>query len=178
MTLHLDDFPVELHDVGQPAHTTNDVGVWLPEQKVLFTGDLAFNGGQPFLLEGSIAGFRLAIAADAALAPEVLLPGHGPVCRGEEVDRLLPRRPRGYVDCIERRRRVVRRRADAARGGAEARRTTRTPDWAETERFVGNLHRAYAELDTPTTSRRRRSPSRRCGPTWSPSTAARSACHA
>ena len=62
MTLHLSDFPVELHHVGQPAHTTNDVLVWLPEQQVLFTGDLAFNGGQPFVLEGSIAGFRNAIA--------------------------------------------------------------------------------------------------------------------
>ena len=47
MTLHLDEFPVELLHVGGPAHTTNDVLVWLPEQKVLFSGDLAFNGGSP-----------------------------------------------------------------------------------------------------------------------------------
>ena len=120
MTLHLDEFPVELRHVGRPAHTTNDVLVWLPEQRVLFAGDLAFNGGQPFVLEGSIAGFRGAIAQMQALAPEVLAPGHGPVCRGEEVrpaadgDGRLPRVRRA------RRRRVVRRRPDPARGGAEA----------------------------------------------------------
>ena len=63
--------------------------VWLPEQRVLFTGDLAFNGGQPFVLEGSIAGFRRAIAQMQELAPEVLAPGHGPVCHGEDVRALL-----------------------------------------------------------------------------------------
>lgn len=89
LTLHLGAFPVELRHVGAPAHTTNDVLVWLPEQRVLFSGDLAFNGGQPFVLEGSVAGFRSAIAQMRELAPEVLAPGHGPVCRGEDVPRLL-----------------------------------------------------------------------------------------
>lgn len=51
MTLHLSAFPVELRHTGR-AHTSNDVLVWLPEQRVLFSGDLAFAGGQPFLLEG------------------------------------------------------------------------------------------------------------------------------
>ena len=48
-----------------PAHSTNDVGVWLPEQKVMFAGDLAFSGGHPIFLEGSMPGFRGATAADA-----------------------------------------------------------------------------------------------------------------
>lgn len=43
--------------------------VWLPEQRLLFAGDLAFAGGQPFLLEGSVACFALAVAAMHALAP-------------------------------------------------------------------------------------------------------------
>ena len=50
MTLHVQTFPVELRYVG-PAHTSNDVLIWLPEQRTLFAGDVAFNGGQPFLLE-------------------------------------------------------------------------------------------------------------------------------
>ncbi len=88
LTLHLSDFPVELKHVGR-VHTSNDILVWLPEQKVLFSGDLAFAGGQPFLLEGSVAGFRSAIAQMRALAPSVLVPGHGPVRRGDEVGALL-----------------------------------------------------------------------------------------
>jgi len=145
LTLHLDGFPVELRHVGGPAHTTNDVLVWLPEQRVLFTGDLAFNGGQPFVLEGSIAGFRRAVAHMQALAPEVLVPGHGRVCRGDAVGRLLQDMDDylAYVGHVAA--------ASYAEGltpleAAQKNRDNPYRDWAETERFVGNLHRAYAEL--------------------------------
>jgi cyclase len=147
LTLHLADRTVELHHVGLPAHTTNDVLVWLPEQKVLFSGDLAFNGGQPFVLEGSVAGFRSAIARMQALAPEVLAPGHGPVCRGEEVDRLLAAMD-GYLAYVEH---VA---ADSHAAGLTALEAAQKhadnpySHWAETERFVGNLHRAYAEIES------------------------------
>ena len=67
---------------------------------MLFAGDLAFNGGHPFVLEGSIAGFRQAIAQMYALAPEVLLPGHGPVCRGDDVAALLDTMD-GYLAYVE-----------------------------------------------------------------------------
>src|SRR5690606_31149869 len=88
MTLHLGERRVELVHVG-PAHTRSDVIVWLPEERVLFSGDLAFAGGQPFLVEGSVAGYRPALDRIRALEPEVLVPGHGPVCRGEEIPALL-----------------------------------------------------------------------------------------
>jgi len=146
LTLHLSDVTVELLHIGQPAHTTNDVLVWLPERRVLFTGDLAFNGGQPFVLEGSVAGFRLAITRMRSLAPEVLVPGHGPVCRGEDVDRLFGAMD-GYLDYVQQ---VA---ADSRAAGltpleaAQKHADNPYAAWAETERFVGNLHRAYAELD-------------------------------
>jgi cyclase len=145
MTLFLDGFPVELRHVGSPAHTSNDVLVWLPEQRVLFTGDLAFNGGQPFVLEGSVGGFRSAIAQMLDLAPEVMLPGHGPACRGDEVPRLL-RAQDDYLAYVER---VA---ADSYAAGltpleaAQRNRDNPYSTWAETERFVGNLTRAYSEL--------------------------------
>ena len=164
MTLHLDEFPVELLHVGGPAHTTNDVLVWLPEQKVLFSGDLAFNGGQPFVLEGSIAGFRRAITQMT-----------GPAARGARARPRtgVPRRRRGDAAGQHgrlpgvrraRRRRVVRRRPHPARGRAEeqgqpvqhagprpsgssATCTGRTPSWPATRSTPGSR-------------------SRRCGRTW------------
>ena len=146
LTLHLSDFPVELHHVGLPAHTTNDVLVWLPEQSVLFTGDLAFNGGQPFVLEGSIGGFRSAIARIRLLAPEVLVPGHGPVCRGRAVDDLLDAMDAylAFVGDV-----AVESHAAGLTPLEAAQKHADNPysGWAETERFVGNLHRAYAEID-------------------------------
>lgn len=144
LTLHLAGFPVELRHLG-PAHTNNDVVVWLPEQRLLFAGDLAFSGGQPFVLEGSVAGFQAALAGIRALAPEVLVPGHGPVRRGDEVGHLLDALD-AYIGFV-----VDVAASSFAEGlapleAAQKHRDNPYRDWAESERFVGNLHRAYAEL--------------------------------
>jgi glyoxylase-like metal-dependent hydrolase (beta-lactamase superfamily II) len=50
--LFVGDRRVELHYIGTPAHTTGDAVAWLPEERVLFAGDLVFNGGTPFVLMG------------------------------------------------------------------------------------------------------------------------------
>jgi cyclase len=144
VTLHLDGFPVELLMLG-PAHTTHDVGVWLPEQRVMFAGDLAFYGGHPIFLEGSLLGFKAAVQRMRELAPAALLPGHGPVARGDEVDRVLDDLE-GYTDWI-------------ASIATESYAAGLTPleaaqkhadgpyrDWPESERVVCNLHRAYTDL--------------------------------
>ncbi|RYP84068.1 MBL fold metallo-hydrolase [Nocardioides guangzhouensis] len=154
MTLHLADFPVDLVHVGQPAHTTNDVLVWLPEQRVLFTGDLAFNGGQPFVLEGSIAGFRAAIELMQSLAPAVLAPGHGPVCRDEDVPLLLSRMD-SYLAFVQEVAATSYAAGLTPLEAAQKNRDNPYRDWAETERFVGNLHRAYTELEHGTSGWRR-----------------------
>jgi cyclase len=143
VTLHLDGFPVELMIMG-PAHSTNDVGVWLPEQKVMFAGDLAFSGGHPIFLEGSMLGFKAAVQRMRELTPVALLPGHGPACRGDEVGRVLDELE-GYVDWIDDLARTSYaagltplEAAQKAAGGPYA-------DWPEGERVVCNLHRAYVE---------------------------------
>ena len=55
MTLYIEDLRLELIFMG-PAHTTNDTVVWLPDLKLLFSGDLIFNEGTPFVIMGSVAG--------------------------------------------------------------------------------------------------------------------------
>lgn len=145
MTLHLGDRVVELHHVG-PAHTRSDVVVWLPDQRVLFAGDIVFAGGQPFLVEGSVSGYPKGLAAIRALEPEILVPGHGPVCRGVEIGALLDDLD-AYAAFV----------AEVARDGHAAGRTpleaataakdNRFASWQESERLVGNLYRAYSELD-------------------------------
>ncbi len=145
MTLHLGDRRVELVHVG-PAHTRSDVIVWLPDERTLFAGDIAFAGGQPFLAEGSLAGYPMALARIRALQPEVLVPGHGPVCRGDEVPRLLDDLG-SYAAFLD----AVAREAHAA-GATPLEAATAAKDnpfagWQESERLVGNLHRAYSELE-------------------------------
>ena len=142
LDLHVDDLLVELHYIGTPAHTTNDVVAWIPERRVLFTGDLVFNGGAPFAVMGSIAGSLLSLDRLAAFGPEVVIPGHGDVCGPEVFEGI-----RAYLEFVQH---------TAAEGKAaglsplEAARKADVGAFAglgETERIVGNLHRAYAELD-------------------------------
>jgi glyoxylase-like metal-dependent hydrolase (beta-lactamase superfamily II) len=145
MTLHLAEREVELIHVG-PAHTRSDVLVWLPEQRTLFAGDLAFAGGQPFLAEGSVAGYPRALGVIRDLQPEVLVPGHGPVCRGDQVGSLLDDMAEytAFVDAVAREGHAAGRSPlEAATAAAD----NRFAGWQESERLVGNLHRAYSELD-------------------------------
>ncbi|TCP55032.1 cyclase [Tamaricihabitans halophyticus] len=145
MTMHLAERQVDLIHVG-PAHTRSDVLVWLAEQRTLFAGDLAFAGGQPFLVEGSVAGYPRALARIRELEPDVLIPGHGPVCRGDEVATLLDNLDdyASFVDTVARTGHAAGiSPLEAARAASDS----RFARWQESERLVGNLHRAYSELD-------------------------------
>jgi cyclase len=145
MNLHLGSRLVELHHVG-PAHTRSDVVVWLPEERVLFAGDVVFAGGQPFLVEGSVAGYPKGLDAIRALEPEILVPGHGPVAHGAEVGRVLDDLTE-YAAFVAEVGRAGRAAAQTPLEAAIAARDNRFAGWQEGERLVGNLYRAYSELD-------------------------------
>ncbi|MCH7952604.1 MAG: MBL fold metallo-hydrolase, partial [Chloroflexi bacterium] len=85
LTLYAGDLELQLIYVG-PAHTTNDILVWLPERRTLIAGDVVFNGTTPFCVFGSLAGSLRALDTIRALAPERIVPGHGPVCGVEALD--------------------------------------------------------------------------------------------
>ena len=145
MALHLGGRLVELIHVG-PAHTRSDVVAWLPEERVLFAGDVVFAGGQPFLVEGSLAGYPKGLAAIRALEPEILVPGHGPVCRGAEITAVLDDLTEyaAFVDGVAR---VAHAAGQTPLEAATKNRDSRFASWQESERLVGNLYRAYSELD-------------------------------
>jgi cyclase len=59
LELHHGGRRIELLRFGTPAHTTNDIVAWLPGDRVLFAGDLVFNGATPFACpDRSPAGWR------------------------------------------------------------------------------------------------------------------------
>ncbi len=135
-----DDTKLELHYIGTPAHTTNDVVAWLPQRKVLFAGDLVFNGGTPFVVMGSVEGSLEALARLRRFEPDVIVPGHGPVCGVEALD-VLERYFRFVLDLAAE--------IDAAEvTPLDAARDTDLGEFADltdAERLVGNLHRALFE---------------------------------
>ncbi|WP_432094584.1 MBL fold metallo-hydrolase [Streptomyces sp. bgisy100] len=85
MTLPVSGFRVELLHLG-PGHTAGDAVVWLPDQRVLFTGDLVFSGATPFVLMGSLTGSLRVLDRLRALEPLHVVPGHGPVGGPELLD--------------------------------------------------------------------------------------------
>jgi cyclase len=139
LALWVDDLRVELEFVG-PAHTTNDVVVWIPERRSLFAGDLVFNGGTPFVVMGSVAGALAALERLEDLGAETIVPGHGPVCGPEALAQ-----QRAYLRFVS----AVAEEAEAS--GTSALDAAREADlgdfagWHDPERLVGNLHRALAE---------------------------------
>ncbi|MFD5784124.1 MBL fold metallo-hydrolase [Streptomyces sp. NPDC058220] len=124
------------------AHTIGDSVVHLPERGIVFTGDLIFQGGTPFVPMGSLSGSLRALELLRSLDATVVVPGHGPVTD-----------PSAY-DATESYLRFV---TELAREGhtkglspLEAARQADLGEFArlrESERLVANLHRAYAELD-------------------------------
>ena len=142
LDVHVDDLLVELHHVGTPAHTTGDVVAWVPERSVLYAGDLVFNGGTPFVLMGSVAGALVALDRVRALGAQTIVPGHGAVCGPDSIDAVA-----GYLRLVQD------LAADAHAAGASPLEAARQADLGpyadllDAERIVGNLHRAYAELD-------------------------------
>ena len=143
VTLWVDDLRADVRHVGTPAHTTNDSIVWLAERKVLYCGDLLFNGGTPFMAQGSVAGaIHVLEAVLRPLGAETIIPGHGPVSGPGLIDDVL-----GYLRFVQT---SARAGHDAGLSPLEtARELDLGPyaDLSDPERIVGNLHRAYAELD-------------------------------
>lgn len=78
LDLTVGEIPVELHEVG-PAHTVGDLIVHLPDQRVVFAGDIVFNGDHPSHWAGPLENIAAACERILALGPEVIVPGHGPL---------------------------------------------------------------------------------------------------
>jgi cyclase len=141
MDLDLDGLPVRLLYVG-PAHTAGDVIVHLPEQGVVFAGDILFRRCTPIGWEGSFDRWCQALDRIGELEPEVIVPGHGPLCGVEG-----PREMKAYLEYV---RSESRRFHEAGLTPLEAARKIDLgpyADWTEPERLYFNVARAYRELE-------------------------------
>lgn len=140
-TLDLDGLRVDLLWVG-PAHTPGDVVVHVPDHGVVFAGDVLFHRCTPLGWQGTFAQWDAALERIAGLAPETVVPGHGPLATVEGLREL-----QAYLRYV---------RDEAAAGHAAglspldaARRIELGPyrSWTAPERLAFQVHRAYRELD-------------------------------
>src|SRR5205807_6183432 len=68
---------VELIEAG-PAHTPGDLIVHVPEERVVFAGDLMFVGVTPIMWVGPVENWLAGLDRIIELDPQVVVPGHGP----------------------------------------------------------------------------------------------------
>ncbi|MGH9702323.1 MAG: MBL fold metallo-hydrolase [Candidatus Acidiferrales bacterium] len=73
---------------SHPGHSGTDIIVRVPEQNVVYTGDLLFNGWYPVCFDekATISGWRATLAKFAAFDKDtIFVPGHGQICGQEGV---------------------------------------------------------------------------------------------
>ena len=139
--------PVELIEVG-PAHTAGDLVVYLPEERILFAGDILFLGTTPVLWDGSAENWIRACERILEWKVDVVLPGHGPISDLAGVDAV--RRYWQFLDGAARRHFEKGDSASlAARRIAQSDEFRALPfaTWDGQERILINVHAIYRGLN-------------------------------
>ncbi len=139
LVLRLDGTEVHFIHAG-PCHSQGDTLVHLPAESVLFTGDVVCRDLTP-LVTGSFENWISWLDRIVELGPEVVVPGHGPVCGIEGV--MDAKAYLSYV-WLE-----SKRHFEAGRTAMEAARRFELgafAAWAEPERLFFNVEHAFREL--------------------------------
>lgn len=153
LVLHDGDREIHLWHPGRPAHTAGDATVFLPRERVRFTGDLAFHDVTPLAFQGHVGHWIQAADRVLAIEADVIVPGHGPIGTRADVARM-----RDYLVLV---RDEARKRFDAGMPAEAAAHDIQLgiyASWREAERILPNVMRCYQEfrdethlpLDIPT----------------------------
>ena len=71
------------------GHMDSDIVLYLPEEKILFTGDLVFIRMHPYLADGDPAGLRRTLMELMGLPLETIVPGHGETGAKEDIQAMI-----------------------------------------------------------------------------------------
>jgi glyoxylase-like metal-dependent hydrolase (beta-lactamase superfamily II) len=79
-TLHLQfaGRPIDMHWLGR-AHTSGDIFIRLPDDGLLFTGDVAQDGGVPYMMDGYLKDWVGTDSRLVELECDRFMAGHGPI---------------------------------------------------------------------------------------------------
>ena len=131
---------IELHNVG-PAHTGGDTLAYLPEERIVYTGDIIFAEAHPIIWRGPVSNWIRACDLMIDWGVEVVVPGHGPISDLQAV-----RSTKRYWEYLTE---AVRKRFDAGMPADEAYRDISLDEfrgWIDPERIVVNVHSLYREF--------------------------------
>jgi cyclase len=140
LTLRVGTREVQLIEVG-PAHTRGDTLALLPRERVLFSGDILFNGAHPIAWAGPVSNWIAACDRILSMDLEVIVPGHGPLAAKADVGEL-----RAYFVYLYEQARARYAEGMGALDAARSIALDRWADWGERERLVVNIASIYREL--------------------------------
>ncbi|GHO79933.1 hypothetical protein KSD_77040 [Ktedonobacter sp. SOSP1-85] len=139
-TIRVGNKNLQLFEVG-PAHTRGDTLVYLPDERVVFTGDILFIGSHPIMWEGPTSNWLRACDRILALDVETIVPGHGPVTNKQGVADV-----KEYLQYIYD---EAHKRYNAGMSVLDAAQDIpldRYASWSDGERIVVNIATIYREL--------------------------------
>lgn len=70
------------------GHTESDLIMYLPDDKVIFTGDLVFNERHPYVPHGNISKWKAWLDFMNSLNAEFVIPGHGNIGTNKLIDQM------------------------------------------------------------------------------------------
>ena len=141
LVIHDGEREIHLWHPGTPAHTSGDATVFLPRERVLFAGDLAFHYVTPLAFQGHVGHWIAAVDRVLAFEAETIVPGHGPIGTRKELTLM-----RDYLAPV---RRESKTRFDAGMPAEAAARDIKLglyASWHEAERLLPNVMRCYQEF--------------------------------
>ncbi len=89
-TLRVGSYDFRIRHVG-PAHTVEDLVVYVPQRGVLFAGDLVFQGRIPFVGQADSQQWIASLKHLLDFKAHLVIPGHGPVSTDPAADLNLTR---------------------------------------------------------------------------------------
>ena len=141
MVIRDGEHEIQLWHPGASAHTRGDATVFLPKERVLFAGDLAFHYVTPLAFQGHVGNWIKAADHLLRMDADVIVPGHGPIGTREDL-----RRMRDYLALV---RREAKKRFDGGMPEEAAARDIKLgafASWREAERILPNVMRCYQEF--------------------------------
>jgi glyoxylase-like metal-dependent hydrolase (beta-lactamase superfamily II) len=121
--------------------------VHLPDEGIVFTGDILFHDAHPIVWAGPVGNWLAACDRILALHPRVVVPGHGTMATVAALEDL-----KGYFELLTGEARL---RFEAGLSPLEAARDIDLgpyAGWGERERLVANVHALYRDFGSPSPS--------------------------
>ncbi len=86
--LHVGGREVHIYHSGW-GHTKGDAVIALPEEDIVFAGDVLFSKKFPYVGDGDFNGWMKSLRRLKSLNSKKIVPGHGPISTNTEVDDLI-----------------------------------------------------------------------------------------